>query len=429
AYVDRPMIAGLQPETFASFIGQRSRWCQGMLQILMLKNPLVKQGLSIPQRICYLSSMIFWFFPLARLTFLIAPLFYLFFGASIFVASGAEFAAYTVTYILVNIMLQNYLWHRVRWPFISELYETIQSVYLVRALGAVLVSPKKAKFRVTAKGETNRVSRISELGAPFYIIFAVLVVGVVATVLRVLSGADSSDVAMVVGGWNLFNLILVGAALGVVAERRQLRTSQRLAIERPAEIVYGDRVINVKVDDVSTTGARVIVPVTLVRPVAPGDKIILRFETMAPLPSNELPLLVRSVSREPLGNVIGAEFAVADAGQYRQVADLVFANSQEWVRFQASRRTDMGVLPGVIEFLTMSAFQTLRGLSYLVVAPAKRKARPERPAGPSEIRPPGRTARTAQEAEDELAHDGGRRQQGGRQRQTSAQAATTMTKL
>ncbi len=38
-YVDKPLIAGLQPETFASFIGQRSRWCQGMIQILMLKNP------------------------------------------------------------------------------------------------------------------------------------------------------------------------------------------------------------------------------------------------------------------------------------------------------------------------------------------------------------------------------------------------------
>ena len=61
AYVDRPMIAGLQPETFDSFIGQRSRWCQGMMQILMLKNPILKKGLHTIQRVCYLSSMTFWF--------------------------------------------------------------------------------------------------------------------------------------------------------------------------------------------------------------------------------------------------------------------------------------------------------------------------------------------------------------------------------
>ncbi|WP_037425537.1 glycosyltransferase, partial [Sinorhizobium sp. CCBAU 05631] len=55
-YVDRPLIAGLQPATFASFIGQRSRWAQGMMQILMFRFPLLKGGLSIPQRLCYMSS-------------------------------------------------------------------------------------------------------------------------------------------------------------------------------------------------------------------------------------------------------------------------------------------------------------------------------------------------------------------------------------
>ena len=35
-YVDKPLIAGLQPETFAAFIGQRTRWCTGMMQIFMM---------------------------------------------------------------------------------------------------------------------------------------------------------------------------------------------------------------------------------------------------------------------------------------------------------------------------------------------------------------------------------------------------------
>ena len=73
-YVDKPLIAGLQPETFASFIGQRSRWCQGMFQILLLKNPALKRGLHFIQRVAYLSSMTFWFFPLPRLIFMFAPL-------------------------------------------------------------------------------------------------------------------------------------------------------------------------------------------------------------------------------------------------------------------------------------------------------------------------------------------------------------------
>jgi cellulose synthase (UDP-forming) len=31
AYVGKPMVLGLQPETFTGFIGQRCRWAQGMV--------------------------------------------------------------------------------------------------------------------------------------------------------------------------------------------------------------------------------------------------------------------------------------------------------------------------------------------------------------------------------------------------------------
>ena len=133
-FVDKPLIAGLQPETFTSFIGQRSRWCQGMFQILMLKNPALKRGLSFTQRLSYLSSMTFWFFPLPRLVFMFAPLMYIFLDTKIFVSNIDETIAYTGIYIIVNLMLQNYLYGRVRWPWISELYEYVQGVFLAKAI-------------------------------------------------------------------------------------------------------------------------------------------------------------------------------------------------------------------------------------------------------------------------------------------------------
>lgn len=46
-YVDHAMIAGLQPESFVSFIQQRGRWATGMMQLLILKNPLRGKGLSL----------------------------------------------------------------------------------------------------------------------------------------------------------------------------------------------------------------------------------------------------------------------------------------------------------------------------------------------------------------------------------------------
>ena len=199
-YVDRPLIAGLQPASFASFIVQRSRWLQGMIQILIFQKPFLKRGLSIPQRLCYMSSMLFWFFPVARTIFLIAPLFYLFFGLEIFTSTGSEFMAYTLSYMVVNLMMQNYLYGAYRWPWISELYEYAQSLYMLPALASVLLNPSKPTFTVTAKSEFIETDRLSEIAWPLFIFFLVLVAGVAMTIMRLLAQPSKIDVTLVTGG-------------------------------------------------------------------------------------------------------------------------------------------------------------------------------------------------------------------------------------
>ena len=227
-YVDKPLIAGLQPATFASFIGQRSRWAQGMMQILRYKFPLLKRGLSIPQRLCYMSSTLFWLFPFPRAIFLIAPLCYLFFDLEIFTASGGEFLAYTLSYMIVNLMMQNYLYGAFRWPWISELYEYVQTVHLLPAVVSVILHPSRPTFKVTAKDESVTYSRLSEIAWPFFMIFAILLSAVAMTVYKVYSEPFKTDVTLVVGGWNLLNLIFAGCALGVVSERGQRAATRRV---------------------------------------------------------------------------------------------------------------------------------------------------------------------------------------------------------
>ena len=66
--------------------------------------------------------MTFWFFPFPRLIFMLAPLSYILFNVKIFVSNVDEAVAYTLTYMIVNVMVQNYLFGSVRWPWVSELY-------------------------------------------------------------------------------------------------------------------------------------------------------------------------------------------------------------------------------------------------------------------------------------------------------------------
>lgn len=365
-YVDRPLIAGLQPATFASFIGQRTRWAQGMLQIMLTKFPLFKGGLKAGQRFAYLSSVMFWLFPLTRMIFLFAPLFYLFFDLQIFTASSGDFVAYTLTYMMANIIMQNSLFGRWRRPWISELYEYVQSVHLLPALFSVLLNPKKPTFNVTAKDETTLRSRVSEIGAPFYIIFFLLLVAVGFTIYRLATEPYKVGITLVVGGWNLFNLIIAGCALGVVSERREVRRSRRVIVERPCEIrSSGGEWVPGIIEDISTLGVGIRLRSARI-PFSKESLATIRFTPYSDIEHRELRLEVRNVITSEGALVLGGQFVHDTANDYRLLADLLYANAAQWSALQESRRVDIGILGGTLRFLGIAVYQTSRGLAYLV---------------------------------------------------------------
>jgi cellulose synthase (UDP-forming) len=373
-YIDRPLIAGLQPATFASFIGQRSRWAQGMMQILRFRMPLFKRGLRMAQRLCYMSSTLFWLFPFPRTIFLFAPLFYLFFDLQIFIGSGGEFLAYTLSYMLVNLMMQNYLYGSFRWPWISELYEYIQSVHLLPAVVSVMLNPRKPTFKVTAKDESISTSRLSELSRPFFVIFGVLFIGLLITVWRLYAEPYKADVTAVVGGWNLLNLIIAGCALGVVSERRQRTSTRRVRVDRAAEVKVDGQWLPAQIEDVSVNGARIRLHDVDHATLSRDARAVLRFTPHGASEAGELPILVRNAAREGSAAVIGCQYQREEPGHHRLVADLVFANAEQWTRIQQSRRRNPGVVRGTIWFLGLSLYQTYRGLVYLFRS--KRRAEP-----------------------------------------------------
>ncbi len=365
-YVDKPLIAGLQPATFASFIGQRSRWAQGMMQILRFRMPLLKRGLSLPQRLCYMSSTLFWLFPFPRAIFLVAPLFYLFFDLEIFTASGGEFMAYTLTYMLVNLMMQNYLYGAFRWPWISELYEYVQTVHLLPAVISVILNPRKPTFKVTAKDESIGVSRLSEISAPFFIIFAVLLVGVGVTVYRVYTEPYNADVTVVVGAWNLLNLVMAGAALGVVSERGARTATRRIKTSRRCDFRLGDQWVAGTIVDVSVHGVRVQLTGKDAAKATVQDLASLRFTPYGSTEKGVLPVLVRNLEQDGQMVSVGCQYEAISPEHHRLIADLVFANSAQWTQFQLSRRGNPGLLRGTLWFFGLALYQTYRGLVYLM---------------------------------------------------------------
>lgn len=365
-YVDTPLIAGLQPETFASFIGQRSRWAQGMMQIMRFQFPLFKRGLSMAQRLCYLSSTMFWLFPFPRFIFLFSPLLYLFFDLQIFTASGGEFMAYTVSYMVANLLIQNSLYGSFRWPWISELYEYVQAIHLLPAVISVMVNPTKPTFKVTAKDESISQNRLSEISRPFFLIFFILLIAFGVTIYRLYTEPFKVDITLVVGGWNLLNLLLAGCALGVVSERGERQSSRRVKVQRRAEVEADGRWYPAMIHDVSLRGAGIQVFTKDTAKFPQDAKVKLRFEAHGRAGQGELPIVVTrsTVDGEILD--MGCRFMPEDAAHHGVVADLIFASSAQWKLFQHSRRYNPGVMRGTLWFIRLSLVQTLRGLQYML---------------------------------------------------------------
>lgn len=270
-YVDKPMIAGLQPESFSSFVGQRSRWCRGMVQILLLKNPLLKPGLRLEQRISYMSSCFFWLFPLVRIAFLVAPALFILFDLKIFNASAEDFLAYSVTYLVSTEILRNYLYGKVRWPLISELYEYALSIFLFRAIISVFLNPRKPTFNVTDKGVALTERQLSNLSWPFFAVFGALAVVLYVAIHRYQTEPALGDLIIITGLWNLVNLVIAGAALGIVTEQPSDIQGVSLPVAKPADIQIGDRLIPVTVHNVSARKAIVEVKRGTVANLRRGD--------------------------------------------------------------------------------------------------------------------------------------------------------------
>jgi cellulose synthase (UDP-forming) len=370
-YVDKPMISGLQPETFSSFIGQRSRWARGMFQIFLLKNPILKRGLSLAQKICYLSNMTYWFFPIFRLPFLVSPLLFIYFNMQIYIANAQEFISYTVLYMLANMMMQNYLYGSVRWALVSETYEYMQTLYLSRGLVSVILNPYKPTFNVTDKGNSLDKDHLSELSAPFFALFVVYSVSMAVCAWRWFTEPDANELLAVVAMWNLFNLLMSSAALGVISERR----AYRAPLDRPVDLAIGSAILPGKALDVSYGGCRVSLSADRVNQAfVKGAPAVVDVKLRSGAGAQSFPVVVSNVTmREDIVEV-GFSFGKLKRRHYQAIGDLMFGDVKEIAAFREGRRRRHGVLHGVAMFFFWAFSGPPRGFQLLAAEWRARRA-------------------------------------------------------
>lgn len=364
-YVATPMLSGLAPETMGGFISQRIRWAQGMTQIMRLKFPLFARGLTIPQRICYMNTCMFWLFPFARIIYLLAPMAFLFFGLKIYAANWETFLAYGVPYLIAVFTVTNYLYGKVRWAFVSELYELIQSIYTLPAIIQAIIRPRNATFKVTPKGEHLKSDFISPLATPFYLLEGLTVVLIGTAIYRLINFPEDAYPAGITLFWSCVNFVLLLAVLGAMFERRQLRQTPRMPASLGARLVVGEHSLPCRIADMSLGGCLLkfsSLNPRLLRGVASATLYVESDEDGREITSQVIP---RNLREDPEGGYqVGLEFDHQTVQEKREKVMITNGRSIAWTDFQRRRESRLGVLGSFIVLMYMGAKNSLAHLGH-----------------------------------------------------------------
>lgn len=238
AYLGIPMAAGLATERLSLHIVQRARWARGMTQILRRDNPLLGRGLTLPQRLCYLSAMLHFQFPLARFVFLTAPLAYLLFGLNIIQASPQSVAVYVFPHLFAVVYTNAKIVGRYRYTFWNEIYETVLTFHLLKPSIVTFFSPNRGKFDVTEKGGLLEESFFDfNVTRPHLFLLALLSAGVAWGAIRFLWWAPEGEQLSVLFfnvAWASFSALFLMAAVAVGSEQKQIREYVRINLTRDA---------------------------------------------------------------------------------------------------------------------------------------------------------------------------------------------------
>ncbi|MEO7741715.1 MAG: UDP-forming cellulose synthase catalytic subunit [Usitatibacter sp.] len=237
-YVNRPMVCGLAPESYADYMLQHTRWAQGMVQIFLLHDPLFVPGLTLAQRLCYFNCCLFWFFGIARVLYFIAPAAFLLFGMAIYHAAAPQIVAYAFPYVLSTFVVTDFLFGRIRRPFFSEIYESVQSVFLAPAVLSTLRHPHKPTFKVTPKGLGVKDEQLSSVSLLFFALLCLNAAAAAAGGIRLYTQPEFRDVILVTLGWSIYNMYLALISVGALWERRQARRHHRLAVAGEAMVQF-----------------------------------------------------------------------------------------------------------------------------------------------------------------------------------------------
>ncbi|WP_299004602.1 UDP-forming cellulose synthase catalytic subunit [uncultured Shewanella sp.] len=335
AYLKQPISAGLATETLSEHVAQRIRWAREMAQIFRIENPLFVKGLKWQQRLCYLNAMLHFLSGIPRIVFLVAPLFFLLFHVYVIYAPALAIILYVLPHMAHASITNSRMQGEYRYTFWGEIYETVIAWYIARPTTMALFSPNKGFFNVTSKGGLVLKPYYDwTIASPYLVLVAFNIAGVLYGGYRLFWGPSGEIGSVFVNLlWTLYNLFILGGAVAVAEETKQVRKNPRVDVDIPVVIrFHSGHLLNASMKNFSLGGLSLITPQAL--PIETGQKV----EVIMTRSRREFIFPFRIVYRQ--NKLLGLALETLSKQQCIDYVQCTFARADTWVQWQRSYRLD-----------------------------------------------------------------------------------------
>ena len=282
-YLNEKLSVGLAPEGIKEYAVQRTRWCQGLIQICRGRSGPLRFGTRLPLsfRVSLIETFLYWgpsF--LFRMCCLLAPPLFFLFDIRMVQANLSDAVAHFAPMLITQVAVTIWLGGGRMLPLIADAYQMLIAPEIIKVVTFTLIRPHGHKFNVTAKGIQHAGLNVQWRLLSRFLALAIITLLGLAKVF-IFHGSDLiEDGGALNLFWAWYNLLVLTICCLVCIEQPRRRVDERFTTREKAIIRIGDSVRLFDVADISVSGMRLEGPIS--DPVgSPANVIIGDFESQA----------------------------------------------------------------------------------------------------------------------------------------------------
>lgn len=251
---DEVQAAGLSTTTISGMVKQRVRWARGVLQSLQNTRAIFSKDLSLPARITYLNSFLYWWSFFNRLIFILSPILFALFDFQIVNAGFWEIIFFWLPSYMFYSTSMRYLSSNIRNQRWSQVVDTIFMPHLIMPVFLETVHIRETSFKVTNKSKASDTHSLHDLKYALPHVF-LLILSIMA-VIRFAYGKYGWALfySSVIIFWLVYNIVALSYSLFFMLGRRSYRESERIRARETLIIEYGNHSYRASTSDVSDGG-------------------------------------------------------------------------------------------------------------------------------------------------------------------------------